>query len=185
MKRINEFKRNKIFILNSLNDYRFKLYFLIILILSIYCTSSVFKSNIFLETYYSFINSWVFLVLSFVFTIVTLDFCKKYSNKYSLMIRHKNKSTFIKKLIFPFFIICSSIFLIFLLLIFSLLIIKNGPLPHTFKFVYDLNISFYSIWFKHLIISTHFKNIFNKTPILSTYSVAKPFTWEIELGYNF
>ena len=49
----------------------------------------------------------------------------------------------------------------------------------------DLNISFYSIWFKHLIISTHFKNIFNKTPILSTYSVAKPFTWEIELGYNF
>ena len=50
---------------------------------------------------------------------------------------------------------------------------------------HDLNISFYSIWFKHLIISTHFKNIFNKTPILSTYSVAKPFTWEIELGYNF
>ncbi len=146
MKRINEFKRNKIFILNSLNDYRFKLYFLIILILSIYCTSSVFKSNIFLETYYSFINSWVFLVLSFVFTIVTLDFCKKYSNKYSLMIRHKNKSTFIKKLIFPFFIICSSIFLIFLLLIFSLLIIKNGPLPHTFKFVYDLNISFYLVY---------------------------------------
>ena len=84
MKRINEFKRNKIFILNSLNDYRFKLYFLIILILSIYCTSSVFKSNIFLETYYSFINSWVFLVLSFVFTIVTLDFCKKYSNKYCI-----------------------------------------------------------------------------------------------------
>ena len=50
---------------------------------------------------------------------------------------------------------------------------------------HDFNISFYSIWFKHLIISTHFKNIFNKTPILSTYSVAKPFTWEIELGYNF
>ena len=50
---------------------------------------------------------------------------------------------------------------------------------------HDLNISFYSIWFKHLIISTHFKNILNKTPILSTYSVAKPFTWEIELGYNF
>ena len=50
---------------------------------------------------------------------------------------------------------------------------------------HDLNISFYSIWFKHLIISMHFKNIFNKTPILSTYSVAKPFTWEIELGYNF
>ena len=50
---------------------------------------------------------------------------------------------------------------------------------------HDFNISFYSIWFKHLIISMHFKNIFNKTPILSTYSVAKPFTWEIELGYNF
>lgn len=50
---------------------------------------------------------------------------------------------------------------------------------------HDFNISFYSIWFKHLIISTHFKNIFNKTPILSAYSVAKPFTWEVELGYNF
>ncbi|TKZ36346.1 TonB-dependent receptor plug domain-containing protein [Brachyspira catarrhinii] len=50
---------------------------------------------------------------------------------------------------------------------------------------HDFNISFYSIWFKHLIVSTHFKNIFNKTPILSTYSVAKPFTWEVELGYNF
>ena len=58
------------------------------------------------------------------------------------------------------------------------------PIKYSDDF-HDLNISFYSIWFKHLIISTHFKNIFNKTPILSTYSVAKPFTWEIELGYNF
>ena len=58
------------------------------------------------------------------------------------------------------------------------------PIKYSDNF-HDFNISFYSIWFKHLIISTHFKNIFNKTPILSTYSVAKPFTWEIELGYNF
>lgn len=58
------------------------------------------------------------------------------------------------------------------------------PIKYSDDF-HDFNISFYSIWFKHLIISTHFKNIFNKTPILSTYSVAKPFTWEIELGYNF
>ena len=58
------------------------------------------------------------------------------------------------------------------------------PIKYSDNF-YDFNISFYSIWFKHLIISTHFKNIFNKTPILSTYSVAKPFTWEVELGYNF
>ena len=50
---------------------------------------------------------------------------------------------------------------------------------------HDFNISFYSIWFEHLIFSMHFKNIFNKTPILSTYSVAKPFTWEFEIGYNF
>ncbi|MDA0022572.1 TonB-dependent receptor plug domain-containing protein [Brachyspira hyodysenteriae] len=50
---------------------------------------------------------------------------------------------------------------------------------------HDFNISFYSIWFNHLIFSMHFKNIFNKTPILSTYSVAKPFTWEFEIGYNF
>ena len=59
-----------------------------------------------------------------------------------------------------------------------------NPIKYSDDF-HDFNISFYSIWFKHLIISTHFKNIFNKTPILSTYSVAKPFTWEIELGYNF
>ena len=58
------------------------------------------------------------------------------------------------------------------------------PIKYSDDF-HDFNISFYSIWFKHLIISTHFKNIFNKTPILSTYSVAKPFAWEIELGYNF
>ena len=58
------------------------------------------------------------------------------------------------------------------------------PIKYSDDF-HDFNISFYSIWFKHLIISTHFKNIFNKTPILSTYSVAKPFTWEVELGYNF
>ena len=58
------------------------------------------------------------------------------------------------------------------------------PIKYSDDF-HDFNISFYSIWFKHLIISMHFKNIFNKTPILSTYSVAKPFTWEIELGYNF
>ena len=58
------------------------------------------------------------------------------------------------------------------------------PIKYSDDF-HDFNISFYSIWFKHLIISTHFKNIFNKTPILSTYSVAKPFTWEMELGYNF
>ena len=58
------------------------------------------------------------------------------------------------------------------------------PIKYSDDF-HDFNISFYSIWFKHLIISTHFKNILNKTPILSTYSVAKPFTWEIELGYNF
>ena len=50
---------------------------------------------------------------------------------------------------------------------------------------HDFNISFYSIWFEHLIFSMHFKNIFNRTPILSTYSVAKPFTWEFEVGYNF
>lgn len=50
---------------------------------------------------------------------------------------------------------------------------------------HDFNISFYSVWFSHLIFSMHFKNIFNKTPILSEYSVAKPFTWEFELGYNF
>ncbi|OEJ14225.1 hypothetical protein BFL38_05485 [Brachyspira hampsonii] len=50
---------------------------------------------------------------------------------------------------------------------------------------HDFNISFYSIWFEHLIFFMHFKNIFNKTPILSTYSVAKPFTWEFEIGYNF
>ncbi|CRF33159.1 membrane protein [Brachyspira suanatina] len=50
---------------------------------------------------------------------------------------------------------------------------------------HDFDISFYSIWFNHLIFSMHFKNIFNKTPILSTYSVAKPFTWEFEIGYNF
>lgn len=62
--------------------------------------------------------------------------------------------------------------------------INEKPIKYSEDF-HDFNISFYSIWFKHLIISTHFKNIFNKTPILSTYSVAKPFTWEIELGYNF
>lgn len=50
---------------------------------------------------------------------------------------------------------------------------------------HDFNISFYSIWFKHLIFSMHFKNIFNKTPILSAYSVAKPFIFEFEVGYNF
>ena len=60
----------------------------------------------------------------------------------------------------------------------------NRPLYYSDVF-HDFNISFYSIWFNHLILSTHFKNIFNKTPILSTYSVAKPFTWEFEVGYNF
>lgn len=63
-------------------------------------------------------------------------------------------------------------------------ITDKEPIKYSDNF-HDFNISFYSIWFKHLIISTHFKNIFNKTPILSTYSVAKPFIWEIELGYNF
>lgn len=62
--------------------------------------------------------------------------------------------------------------------------IKEKPVQYSDDF-HDFNISFYSIWFKHLIISTHLKNIFNKTPILSTYSIAKPFTWEVELGYNF
>ena len=60
----------------------------------------------------------------------------------------------------------------------------NRPLYYSDVF-HDFNISFYSIWFNHLILSMHFKNIFNKTPILSTYSVAKPFTWEFEVGYNF
>ena len=60
----------------------------------------------------------------------------------------------------------------------------NRPLYYSDVF-HDFNISFYSIWFEHLIFSMHFKNIFNKTPILSTYAVAKPFTWEVEVGYNF
>ena len=60
----------------------------------------------------------------------------------------------------------------------------NRPLYYSDVF-HDFNISFYSIWFEHLILSMNFKNIFNKTPILSTYSVAKPFTWEVEVGYNF
>ena len=50
---------------------------------------------------------------------------------------------------------------------------------------HDFNISFYSIWFEHLIFSMNFKNILNRTPILSTYAIAKPFTWEFEIGYNF
>lgn len=60
----------------------------------------------------------------------------------------------------------------------------NRPVYYSDIF-HDFNISFYSIWFDHLIFSMHFKNIFNKTPILSTYSVAKPFTWEFEIGYSF
>ena len=61
---------------------------------------------------------------------------------------------------------------------------ENTPTFYSDPF-HDFNISFYSIWFEHLIVSMHFKNIFNKTPMLSTYSIAKPFTWEFELGYNF
>ena len=61
---------------------------------------------------------------------------------------------------------------------------SNRPIYYSQEF-HDLNISFYSIWFKHLIVATHFKNILNKTPMLSVYSVAKPFTWEFEVGYNF
>ncbi len=60
----------------------------------------------------------------------------------------------------------------------------NRPIFYSDPF-HDFNISLYSIWFEHLIISSHFKNIFNKTPMLSTYSIAKPFTWEVEVGYNF
>ena len=61
---------------------------------------------------------------------------------------------------------------------------SNYPIYYSEEF-HNLNISFYSIWFKHLIFSMHFKNILNKTPILSAYSVAKPFTFEFEIGYNF
>lgn len=61
---------------------------------------------------------------------------------------------------------------------------SNKPVYYSEEF-HNLNISFYSIWFKHLIFSMHFKNILNKTPILSAYSVAKPFTFEFEVGYNF
>lgn len=61
---------------------------------------------------------------------------------------------------------------------------SNYPIYYSEEF-HNLNISFYSIWFKHLIFSMHFKNILNKTPILSAYSVAKPFTFEFEVGYNF
>ena len=61
---------------------------------------------------------------------------------------------------------------------------ENKPIYYSEVF-HDFNISLYSIWFNHLIVSMNFKNIFNRTPQLSTYSVAKPFTWEIEVGYNF
>ena len=61
---------------------------------------------------------------------------------------------------------------------------ENNPIFYGDDF-HDFNISLYSIWFEHLIVSLNFKNIFNKTPILSTYSIAKPFTWEFEIGYNF
>lgn len=63
-------------------------------------------------------------------------------------------------------------------------ITENIPIFYSEAF-HNFNISFYSIWFEHLIISANFKNIFNKTPILSAYSIAKPFTWEFEIGYNF
>lgn len=61
---------------------------------------------------------------------------------------------------------------------------SNYPTYYSEAF-HNLNISFYSIWFKHLIFSMHFKNILNRTPMLSAYSVAKPFTFEFEIGYNF
>ncbi|WP_297286356.1 TonB-dependent receptor plug domain-containing protein [uncultured Brachyspira sp.] len=61
---------------------------------------------------------------------------------------------------------------------------SNYPTYYSEAF-HNLNISFYSIWFKHLIFSMHFKNILNRTPMLSAYSVAKPFTFEFEVGYNF
>lgn len=60
----------------------------------------------------------------------------------------------------------------------------NNPIFYSDQF-HDFNISLYSIWFEHLIVSINLKNIFNKTPQLSSYSIAKPFTWEFQIGYNF
>lgn len=87
------------FIANSLNSYKFKAIFLILVILSIYGVFDIaIRTGFFYGLYMIYNNQWVIAILLFCLFVNTLNICELYKKNYSIIIRNKTKKEYLKEI---------------------------------------------------------------------------------------
>lgn len=149
-------KRYKTLALNHLNSYRYKLLFLVTIIVSIFAVSEASsKYGVFVAFYESFTNCWVIFFLFIIIMINTIDFCNLYKNNHSIMTRNISKKQYIKELMYSVVLSNLILFLTYILCISSLLILKclgNFSITNS---IYGINIILVNLYvlFKILLIS--------------------------------